>query len=295
MAFLLPLAQALVPPAEPVPELDRLQQWVGIQIYLLILLAGTVIGIALWRRGRRDRPPLERRLAQMLRRTVGGEDLLVLLFVLFTLLTLSSAAFSFYPEPESIRPTTTVVVQSVVFHWAILVTVAILLRWRGMSWRRAFGIHRRRWLRNARAGLVAYLVMMPVVVLLMLLYHTVLRSLGVDAGMQDVARIINEEASLPGRIYLMFLGVILAPIAEELLFRGVCFPVLARRFGVLASMIVVSVTFALVHFHLPSILPLFVVSFALCLAYLHTNSLVVPIVMHMAFNGVHLILLELLR
>jgi membrane protease YdiL (CAAX protease family) len=42
--------------------------------------------------------------------------------------------------------------------------------------------------------------------------------------------------------------------------------------------------------HLPSLLPLFVLSMWLCLGYAYGGSIVVPVVMHMLFNAVNLVL-----
>ena len=115
----------------------------------------------------------------------------------------------------------------------------------------------------------------------------------VEMEMLDVVRVITNQSSPLFRAYFFGLGAVVAPIAEELVFRGLIFPLVSRRFGVVWGMILVSIVFASVHLHVGAVLPLFAVSICFCLAYGYTGSLVVPIIMHMLFNTVHLFILSL--
>lgn len=109
--------------------------------------------------------------------------------------------------------------------------------------------------------------------------------------MQEVAEVLAGDGPLLSRIYMFFIAIALAPVAEELFFRGLLLPTMARKFGLSRAILVTSVLFAAVHPHLPALVPLFVVSVFLCVAYAYTNSIVVPIVMHVLFNGVNILLL----
>ena len=118
---------------------------------------------------------------------------------------------------------------------------------------------------------------------------------GFEATLQDVAFIISDETSPWMRAYFFLLAVVLAPLFEEILFRGILLPALAKRFGATASVVAVSVLFAGIHGHVPSLVPLFVLSAALCLAYIRTGSLATNIAMHAVFNGVTVTLLFVIR
>ncbi len=59
------------------------------------------------------------------------------------------------------------------------------------------------------------------------------------------------------------------------------------------AIIVVSMLFALIHAHLPALVPLFIVAVGCNLAYIHSESLIVPITMHALFNGINLIIFYL--
>jgi membrane protease YdiL (CAAX protease family) len=84
-------------------------------------------------------------------------------------------------------------------------------------------------------------------------------------------------------------AVTLGPFVEELLFRGIALPLLARYTSTHWAVFLVSATFAVLHFHVPSFVPLFVIALAFSYAYLYTGSILVPVIMHALFNGVSLV------
>jgi uncharacterized protein len=86
-------------------------------------------------------------------------------------------------------------------------------------------------------------------------------------------------------------AVVLAPIAEELLFRGLLHRALRRRQRLPVATAISSLAFAAVHvdvaFSQPlALIGLTIVGAALAIAYERTGSLVVPVVMHAVYNGV---------
>jgi len=98
----------------------------------------------------------------------------------------------------------------------------------------------------------------------------------------------------PTRTAVFFIAIVGAPVFEEIVFRGILFPWLARRTGFWPGVVVVSALFAALHLHLPSLLPLFLLSAMFCVAYARTRSLWVPIGMHALFNAVSVLLLTLM-
>jgi uncharacterized protein len=91
------------------------------------------------------------------------------------------------------------------------------------------------------------------------------------------------------------IAVVLAPITEEVVFRGVLHRALADRAGVLVGAVVSSAIFAVIHIEVLVSQPLglgglFVVGLVLAYAYHYTGSLLVPILGHAVFNGVSITL-----
>lgn len=237
------------------------------------------------------------REARVLRRVLPSECVLHLIVFLFTTFVAGMAlqAALAHGMGDAVSDGWFMALHSLTFHWAALGWVVWMLGRRHTSWRRVFGV---RWAwgpRNLGQGLLGYFAMVPLFLFMSALYHYALRAVGYDVNLQEVARLITDEPSWVARAYLHLVAVVVAPAVEEILFRGIGLPFLVRRVGVGPAVFVISLLFALIHFHVPSVVPLFVVSLALCVAYVHSGSLLVPIVMHALFNGVNLWMLGVLR
>jgi membrane protease YdiL (CAAX protease family) len=79
--------------------------------------------------------------------------------------------------------------------------------------------------------------------------------------------------------------VVIAPIVEELVFRGLLFGALARRLGVLASAVVTALLFGAVHGDLILFPTLVAMGFVTALAYAGTGNLWVAIALHAMNNA----------
>jgi hypothetical protein len=85
-------------------------------------------------------------------------------------------------------------------------------------------------------------------------------------------------------------GVTLAPLMEELFFRGFLYPVLARRIGVPTAVAITALSFALIHASQLAhawgpLLLLFFVGLALTIARVRTGSVATSFLMHVGYNG----------
>lgn len=83
---------------------------------------------------------------------------------------------------------------------------------------------------------------------------------------------------------LMFLiAVVIAPVLEEFVFRGLLLTRWTLKWNVRWAILLSSLAFGLGH---GNILGTFFLGYVLCVAYIETKSLLVPISMHMANNGI---------
>lgn len=80
--------------------------------------------------------------------------------------------------------------------------------------------------------------------------------------------------------------VVIAPIAEEVLFRGYLFGKLRKVVPVWFAILVTSLLFGFIHGAWNVAIDTFVLSVILCLLRLGTGSLWAPILLHMAKNGI---------
>jgi hypothetical protein len=89
--------------------------------------------------------------------------------------------------------------------------------------------------------------------------------------------------------------VLLAPIAEELFFRGVVFNAFLRERGPRLAYIGSAALFAVIHLSIVALLPIFLLGLALAWVYDRTGSLLAPIVMHAVVNGISVAIALLVR
>jgi membrane protease YdiL (CAAX protease family) len=89
--------------------------------------------------------------------------------------------------------------------------------------------------------------------------------------------------------------VFLAPVAEELFFRGVVFNAWLREGGRKWAYIGSAALFAAIHLSLLSLLPIFLLGLALAWVYERTGNLLAPIAMHATVNGISVALALMVR
>jgi membrane protease YdiL (CAAX protease family) len=118
-----------------------------------------------------------------------------------------------------------------------------------------------------------------------------LERIGIEAEPQVAARAI---ATLEPWLVVLAV-VILAPIAEEVFFRGVVFNAWLREGGRRWAYLGSSALFALIHISAVALVPLFVLGLALAWIYQRTGNLLAPIAMHATVNGISVALALLVR
>ena len=167
-----------------------------------------------------------------------------------------------------------------------IAAIALLVR-RRMAWSDALNPEGRSLPRLAGPALLAYLAAMPAVFVIGSLYATLLQWAGFDVGQQPIlTMLVDPDRPVWLRATLVVVAIGVAPFIEEFVFRGMLLPLALRRWSPHGALVVTSAAFALLHVHLASAVPLFILAYALGLAAIHTRSLVTPILMHAMFNGV---------
>ena len=109
----------------------------------------------------------------------------------------------------------------------------------------------------------------------------------------DVTRLLPSGAV--GTVLTFVLLVMIAPLAEEVVFRGVVLDSLRDRWGDGAAIVGSSVLFALVHANPFVVLPIFGLALGLGYLFVRSRSLWVSITCHSAFNALGFIALLLVK
>lgn len=264
-------------------------------LYGILLVLGLAIDICLLVRFVRQPAEWFRKINRLLWRPWGWPDLFFILFIIAALHLLILGVLQMLQLSGGLdgldNVSVWIVAHSVVLHWAAIAIIGFRARQRGITWRVGFAHGNSAPVGDALQGLAAYVAIIPILLFYAAVYHVWLQWTGHEPAPQEVVRLFSEVGEGFMFYYFILLAVLVAPVAEEILFRGVLLPALGRRWGMGAAILVSSVLFAIIHFHIPSLVPLFVFSIALSLAYIYTETIVVPIVMHSLFNAVSLMVM----
>ncbi|MFA4836348.1 MAG: CPBP family glutamic-type intramembrane protease [Dehalococcoidia bacterium] len=117
-------------------------------------------------------------------------------------------------------------------------------------------------------------------------YSAIIANLFDSQPQPDMAP-IAEQLSIPWMLPLT--AVLIAPLAEEIFFRGFLFTGLRRRYGWLMAALISSAIFALMHLEPYAIPPLFLLGFLFAYLYHRSNSIWIPIAMHFIVNSIAMI------
>ena len=101
---------------------------------------------------------------------------------------------------------------------------------------------------------------------------------------QDIVNAFPPTAG--GVVLFVIVAVIMAPLCEEIYFRGFVFKGFAESWGWVWGAVASGALFSLSHLQLTLFLPLFVLGFGLAWVYQRTGSLWTNVTLHAIFNGV---------
>ena len=108
---------------------------------------------------------------------------------------------------------------------------------------------------------------------------------------QELIKLFTNGGDPVAIALLAIIAVVLAPIVEELIFRGGIYRFLKSQSTVLPAQIISGALFAVMHGNLMSFLPLVVVGIILAREYERSGSILVPMCFHACFNGFSLLML----
>ena len=195
-------------------------------------------------------------------------------------------------EPEKEPTVSQLVAGPLIYAALIAAVIAFLLVRTHLGGMRHFGFRRCPIPRAALLGFQYGLAAIPPVLSLSYCMGALATRLGLEQPMQAIFGQLKDPAvPLWAKATLICATVLIAPVYEEMLFRGLLFPALlgTRPKGWSAALLC-GTAFALVHMQATSFLPLLLLSVLLCAGYLATGSLLTPIVMHIVFNGMNLLI-----
>ncbi|MBW8864549.1 MAG: CPBP family intramembrane metalloprotease [Verrucomicrobia bacterium] len=184
-----------------------------------------------------------------------------------------------------------VLVATLCFHGAAIVAVIIFLKLHDIGWREALGLQNDNWKLQLLLAVTVLAAAFPVMFGLKIVSVIALHNIGWSVDDQRAVEMFSSVKSGWLRVYLGFFAVVIAPVAEEFIFRGILYSTAKKLGWPTFGWVGVSLLFAIVHFNAPIFLPLLVLALALTWLYEKTEGLFAPIMAHGLFNAVNLLLL----
>jgi uncharacterized protein len=178
----------------------------------------------------------------------------------------------------------------VTFQGAAIVLVHFFLREHQTGWLDGFGLD----LRPAHSLLIGFSVGM------LALYPTwALQGLSIrlmewltfHPQEQQAVEVLRQAVGMLPRIALGVGTIFIAPVGEELLFRGVLYPAIKKSYGKQIALWGTALLFAGIHTNFAVFLPLTFLAVILAWLYEYTGNLLAPIAVHCIFNAANFVAL----
>lgn len=117
-----------------------------------------------------------------------------------------------------------ILVGTLCFQGASCLLIPFFLRQHGTGWAAAFGFRGPKLKRALLTALGFIVVVLPVVLLLQYASVQTLDKLGFPSEDQAAVKLLTDANSVWTVVYLGVFAIVLAPVAEEFIFRGMLFP-----------------------------------------------------------------------
>lgn len=141
------------------------------------------------------------------------------------------------------------------------------------------------------SGVATFLISLPILTATSLAWQAFLELSGLPAQRQDLIRMFAHADSIGLLLTMTGLAVVIAPIAEELVFRAGLFRYFRTRMSRSVALVTPAIFFAVLHVSdwrtldgFASVGPLTVLAIVYSIAYERTGRIATPIVAHALFN-----------
>lgn len=180
------------------------------------------------------------------------------------------------------------------FQLVTLVFTAVFLKHHNVKWSEAFGLRSSNYFFVIIASVVGLLIFVPCGIELQRLVKMAIDYFSketVTVEPQIVVQILQKEIPFSYKALIGISTIVLAPIAEEVLFRGLLYKAVKDAGHPLIAIYGVSLLFGLIHNNLAVAIPLAFFGVILTILYEITGNLLTPILTHSMFNCLNFVML----
>ncbi len=176
------------------------------------------------------------------------------------------------------------------FHLTVCAGLLLyLFQVRGLNPAELFGLQHLHWRSLVVTAGVFTMIILISVNMVSALSTTWLQKFWPVLDPQETVKAFQQSDGIGFKTLVILMAVLIAPLAEEILFRGFVYGVLKRYTDAPFAALSSSLMFAIIHLHVGSLLPLWMLAVLFCLAYEITGCLLVPMMLHATFNAVSII------
>ena len=167
---------------------------------------------------------------------------------------------------------------------APLLLLAWLLYRQNRRWAETFGFRQGNPARIVLGALCAALLAIPLAMAAKILSTLILLKFSHAPVVQEAVRTVQSANSPPEMALIILWVIVIAPLSEECLFRGVLYPAIKDTGHPRLALWASALLFGAIHGHLDTFLPLTLFGILLALLYEKTGNLISPILTHAFFN-----------
>ncbi len=216
-----------------------------------------------------------------------GLSIFFCIYAVFLLDYLNPPPLDSKGNPKEITITPLILAVGILVQMVPPMLVAVMLISRGVSLPRFLGLRwkhaRYLWVVTPAGVILAYLF------LFCLEYYSYSAWLehyfGKDAQLQETVKTYQESNAVAIRVMIAISAILVAPVAEEIVFRGYIYTATKRFSSRLFATLLSSLLFGVVHFNVTALIPLIFLAIILALSYELSGSLWAPISIHALFNA----------
>jgi len=121
-------------------------------------------------------------------------------------------------------------------------------------------------------GFIGYLCVLPIFSMLLFLVIAVSQAIGYDPPAHPLVTTLVTDETSATHLVSIILGALVGPFFEELFFRGFCYTVLRKHYGVWMGILISSALFSCVHWNAFSAFPILFLGMGLAYLYEKTGK-----------------------
>jgi membrane protease YdiL (CAAX protease family) len=200
----------------------------------------------------------------------SAADTWIGLLILVTVIALALAAQLVFAS-ESVASFTLII-----FEFLLLVPIAVIFLWRRVNWSE-LGI--RRFEGKDMALGCGLLIAIYIIVII---NNLIMLALGVVTQAETIFDLLGN---LNSPVMFVIVGVVLAPVLEELFFRGFLFKGFREKYGWKSALVISSLIFSVFHLQVATLLPMFLLGGLFAYLYQRTESVFPGMILHFLVNA----------